>query len=310
MSKRFSPFLLILTLAVSLLLLASCVRPTPGGSDATATPVTAVPDATTAPDTQPPAEEQPTNPETPIESPTTAPDSETPTDSQPPSTDPSAPTTDPSAPTTDPSAPTTDSSAPTATPVPTVTPVATTSGGSGVPPTTEIIHIVQPGENLYRIGLQYGYSWVVLAQYNGIADPNQVYVGQAIRIPPAGGTGGQPPATPIPPDANYTYYVVQPGDNLFRIGLQYNVSWTLIAEANGLVNPNYLVPGQVLKIPTGGGVTPPPTQCTYVVQPGDTLFSIAIRYGVAWQNVAAANNLPAPYIIYVGQTLIIPGCTG
>lgn len=305
MSKRFSPFLLILTLAISLLLLASCVRPTPGGSDATATPVTAVPDATTAPDTQPPAEEQPTNPETPSEKttvapesetpsekPTVAPDSEAPTNSQPPATDPTAPATDPTAPATDPTAP------------------PTTSGGSGVPPTTEIIHIVQPGENLYRIGLQYGYSWVVLAQYNGIADPNQVYVGQAIRIPPAGGTGGQPPATPIPPDANYTYYVVQPGDNLFRIGLQFNVSWTLIAEANGLVNPNYLVPGQVLKIPTGGGVTPPPTQCTYVVQPGDTLFSIAIRYGVAWQNVATANNIPAPYIIYVGQTLVIPGCTG
>jgi LysM repeat protein len=46
------------------------------------------------------------------------------------------------------------------------------------------------------------------------------------------------------------------------------------------------------------------------VQPGDTLFSIAIRYGVAWQNVATANNIPAPYIIYVGQTLVIPGCTG
>jgi lysozyme len=109
-----------------------------------------------------------------------------------------------------------------------------------------VTHIVQPGENLYRIGLQYGYSWVVLAQYNGIPNPNYVVVGQAIRIPPAGaGSGGQP----VPPDSGYTYYVVQPGDNLFRIGLKYGMSWVWIAEANGITNPHYIVPGQVLKIP-------------------------------------------------------------
>jgi LysM repeat protein len=109
-----------------------------------------------------------------------------------------------------------------------------------------VIHIVQPGENLFRIGLQYGYSWVVLAQHNGIPNPHFVVVGQQIRIPPAGGsggTGGQPPG------GIYTNYVVQPGDNLFRIGLQFGMSWVLIAEANGIANPNFIVPGQVLKIP-------------------------------------------------------------
>jgi LysM repeat protein len=144
-------------------------------------------------------------------------------------------------------------------PQPTATPVSDQSGGGvpaatpgtggqpgqvGTPPPQEVIYTVQPGDNLYRIGLMYGYSWTVLAQYNGIPNPNYIWVGQQIRIPAAGtGTGGQPPS------GNYTYYVVQPGDNLFRIGLKYGISWTLIAEANGLTNPNYIVPGQVLKIP-------------------------------------------------------------
>ncbi len=117
-------------------------------------------------------------------------------------------------------------------------------GQAGVQPTQEVTHVVQPGENLFRIGLHYGYSWTVLARYNGIPNPNYIYVGQPLRIPPAsGGTGG------LPVDGNYTYYVVQPGENLFRIGLRFGLSWTLIAEANGIVNPHYIVTGQVLKIP-------------------------------------------------------------
>lgn len=120
----------------------------------------------------------------------------------------------------------------------------TTTGDVGAPPAEEIIHYAQAGENLFRIGLQYGYSWVVLARYNGIANPNFLTIGQPIRIPPASGSGEPPPA-----DGNYTNYVVQPGDNLFQIGLKFGVSWALIAEANGIVNPHHLVPGHILKIP-------------------------------------------------------------
>lgn len=50
--------------------------------------------------------------------------------------------------------------------------------------TGEIIHIVQPGENLYRIGLQYGFTFQELANYNGITNPDRLEVGQQIKIPP------------------------------------------------------------------------------------------------------------------------------
>lgn len=50
--------------------------------------------------------------------------------------------------------------------------------------TGEIIHIVQPGDNLYRIGLQYGFTYQELAIYNGITNPDRLEVGQQIRIPP------------------------------------------------------------------------------------------------------------------------------
>ncbi|MDL1896441.1 LysM peptidoglycan-binding domain-containing protein, partial [Anaerolineae bacterium CFX7] len=45
------------------------------------------------------------------------------------------------------------------------------------------------------------------------------------------------------------YYTVRWGDHLFRIALRYNVPWTVIAQANGLHNGNYIYAGQVLRVP-------------------------------------------------------------
>lgn len=164
-------------------------------------------------------------------------------------------------------------------------------------------HVVQPGENLFRIGLQYSLSWVTLAQYNSITNPNNITVGQTIKIPCEGTT--PPPVQPTPPPDNVTYYTVQPGDNLFQIGLKFGVSWVEIAEANGLVNPNQVYAGQVLKIPTSA--PGPRPEFTHVVKLGETVYSISVQYGVPAAVIAEANNLEYPYVIYAGQTLIIPG---
>lgn len=45
---------------------------------------------------------------------------------------------------------------------------------------------------------------------------------------------------------------------------------------------------------------------TYVVQLGDTLAKIAARYGTTWRDIAIANNIANPNVIYAGQVLIIP----
>lgn len=162
-------------------------------------------------------------------------------------------------------------------------------------------HTVAPGETLYRIGLQYNISWSTLAEYNNLGNANQLIVGQVLNIP--GGTEATVEATPSP--ATETTYTVQPGDNLFLISLTYGVSWVQIAEANGLVNPNQVLVGQVLKIPVD---TPGPApRFTHQVQAGETLFLIALRYGVLWPVIAEANDITSPYVIYEGQTLVIPG---
>jgi LysM repeat protein len=56
------------------------------------------------------------------------------------------------------------------------------------PGTGEQIHTVQAGDNLYRIGLQYGFTIEELAAYNNLANPNSLEIGQQIKIPPEGYT--------------------------------------------------------------------------------------------------------------------------
>jgi spore germination protein len=107
---------------------------------------------------------------------------------------------------------------------------------------------------------------------------------------------------PTPEGINY---VVKPGDTLFKIAQRFGISWVEIAEANGLVNPNEIYAGQMIKIPVDAP-TPPPV-VYHVVQPGETLFRISLRYGLPWLAIANVNHIGPPYIIYSGQTLIIPG---
>lgn len=105
-----------------------------------------------------------------------------------------------------------------------------------------------------------------------------------------------PTATPVP-----VQHVVQWGDTVYSLARRYGTTVEAIAQANNLP-PNYLIKvGQVLIIPG----TPVSAE-VYVVKPGDTLYSIASRYGISWQTLASANRILNPTLLQVGQRLIIP----
>lgn len=166
------------------------------------------------------------------------------------------------------------------------------------------IHIVRSGENLYRIALRYGTTIQAIARANGIHNPSLIYVGQRLIIP--GGGGGY--------WSGYSggcrcTYVVRRGDTLSAIAWRHGTSvWTLV-RMNGLANPNYIWAGQRLCVPCGGYYPPPPPPCcgvVHVVCRGDTVYSIARRYGSTVQAIASANHLWNPSLIWVGQRLVIP----
>jgi len=123
-------------------------------------------------------------------------------------------------------------------------------------------HVVQPGENLFRIALKYGVSVSALSRVNGIVNPTMVYVGQTLIIP-AGNSGATPPQPSPPIASGGGTHVVATGENLFRIAMRYGLTTAQLAAANGIVNPNSVYVGQVLRIPgTGQVIRPAPAPGT------------------------------------------------
>jgi len=109
---------------------------------------------------------------------------------------------------------------------------------------------------------------------------------------------------PSPPRTSFTH-VVQPGETLFRIGLKYGIPWQEIAQANGITDPAKVYTGQRLVIPQGEAPVAPPEGCVHVVQPGETLFRIGLKYGIPWQEIAQTNGITDPAKVYTGQRLVI-----
>ncbi|MFH1085704.1 MAG: LysM peptidoglycan-binding domain-containing protein, partial [Chloroflexota bacterium] len=105
-------------------------------------------------------------------------------------------------------------------------------------------------------------------------------------------------------------YTIKPGDTLFRLSRCFSATVQSIMQANGLMSDDLRL-GQVLTIP-GKGATPPGPMM-HIVQPGETLFAIAQRYGTTVWALMWVNHLPGPYVrayqaIFV-PTVIQPGPT-
>lgn len=110
------------------------------------------------------------------------------------------------------------------------------------------------------------------------------------------------------PSAATTTYIVQPGDTLTRIAARYGLSVSQLAATNGLHRNSWVYAGQRLTIPGAPqSPAPAPSGTEYVVRPGDTLVSIAARYGVGVSELATLNGLYWNSWLYVGQRLTIPG---
>ncbi|TAH53681.1 MAG: LysM domain-containing protein [Chloroflexota bacterium] len=132
--------------------------------------------------------------------------------------------------------------------------ISTSASASG-----PVYHTVQPGQTLYSIAQWYGTSVWAISCANGLFNPNYVYAGQVLLIPSGWGGGCQPAHKPVPQPVHYKphpgpkplgcFYTVRWGDHLFRIALRYNIPWTVLAQANGLHNGNYIYAGQVLRVP-------------------------------------------------------------
>jgi len=125
---------------------------------------------------------------------------------------------------------------------------------SAAPNRGNAVHVVQRGETLYSIARRYGVNVWTVANFNGITNPNRIYVGQRIVIP-SGQPAGQPAGHP-----SGAVHVVRAGEGLLQIALRYGVNAWAIARANGIANLNYIYVGQRLTIPGHAPRPVPPPQ--------------------------------------------------
>ena len=103
-------------------------------------------------------------------------------------------------------------------------------------------------------------------------------------------------------------YTVQPGDTVFAIAQQFNTTVDAIVAVNPGLDPNVIFVGQRICIPS---VVPLPGACppgtfAYTVVQGDTLFTLALRFGTTVAAIIAANPGIDPNVLFVGQRICIP----
>ena len=159
------------------------------------------------------------------------------------------------------------------------------------------IHIVQRGENLFRIAMQYGTTVEAISAGNGITDPRVIAVGQRLLIPnaQANATGAR------------VLHVIQPGDTLDTLTRLYHTTDAELAAANAITNPAQLYVGQSLTNSQGTAIEhASDSGLPHRVAPGENLYRIALDHHVTLNALLAANDLTLPVAVFTGQRLWIP----
>ncbi len=200
-------------------------------------------------------------------------------------------------------------------------------------------HVVQYGESLFRIAQQYGVSVEAIARVNNIANTWRIDIGQILTIPSADAAPLAEPDSAIALEATATdattesvpveiadasavepsstpeqTHVVAWGESLGSIASRHQMSLEALARLNNILNPDLIYSGQVLIIQPGTGTQESaPRQgstyssVTHIVQPGESLVTIAREYEISWLQIAQWNNLTDADLVMPGIELIIPG---
>jgi murein DD-endopeptidase MepM/ murein hydrolase activator NlpD len=179
-----------------------------------------------------------------------------------------------------------------------VSPSAAQDGSTNPPTVGTTIHVVQRGETLFRIAMQYGTTVEAIADANGISDPRYITVGQRLLIPNANASA---PGTLVT-------YTVKPGDTLETLTRTFSTTKDSLVAANHITNSAQLFVGEELTISQGAaGAALPTAQTLYHVQPGENLARIALIFRVSLKALLDANGLTPQMPLFPGQRLWIPG---
>lgn len=163
------------------------------------------------------------------------------------------------------------------------------------PPTAPLTYTVQKGDSLWSIATKYGVTVSEIRNLNNLTT-DSLSIGQTLLIPVTA-------PTPVEPAPTVTY-TVKSGDNLYSLARRFDTTVDELKRLNKLTS-NALSIGQVLLVPRGGE---PTMMTTYIVQRGDSLYSIAKKFGITVTDIKSANNLTSN-LLSIGQELMIPSAS-
>jgi peptidoglycan endopeptidase LytF len=168
-------------------------------------------------------------------------------------------------------------------------------------------YVVQTGDTLFGIAKRFSMTVEQLKQINNLTS-DVIKVGQQLIVPEAISTSTQ--STPV--QMQTTIYTVMAGDTLYSIAKKVNASVDQIKEIN-MLSTDFLKVGQKLNVPASSAASSKDDSAqtqtaNYIVNAGDTLYSISKKYNVSLDLIKKDNNLTSN-VITIGQILKVPSNT-
>jgi LysM repeat protein/lysophospholipase L1-like esterase len=181
-------------------------------------------------------------------------------------------------------------------------------------------HTVAEGDNFWSVARSHGITVAALTEANPGVDPTRLRIGQPLALPVPAATAARPAGTGQPQaEAATAGYVVAEGDNFWSIAKRLGVSAAELTRLNAGLDPLRLHPGQIVAVPENAraqaqGAPAPATgeartvsdAGLYPVAPGDTLWGLSRRFGVALEDMLAVNGEVDPARLRVGQLVTVP----
>ena len=176
-------------------------------------------------------------------------------------------------------------------------------------------YTVRKGDNLSIIAARYGTSVSKLKRWNNLWGKRFIYPGQKLVIWQSGNANkaknpGKESSGSLTAELQKVedaeapvFHTVRRGDNLSFIAKRYGVSVNSLKRLNGLTGRCLIKPGDKIKLPGGSSTG---TKSVHVVRRGDTLWEIAVAYGVRLSDLQHANSLTGSSVIRPGDRISIP----
>ena len=183
-------------------------------------------------------------------------------------------------------------------------------------------YTVQAGDTLYGISRKAGVSVDQLLSVNALSTSSVIHPGQTLSLGTLTQQTNSTVATTVSTQSVSStakatangYYTVKAGDTLYGISRKFGMSLSQLISANGISTSSVIQPGQTLRVVGGESASTVVKTNTasirtsggnYIVQSGDTLYSIARRSGVSLNTLLSINGLSQSSIIFPGQSLTV-----